>query len=207
MTQLWLGIVQHLARWPPFFISFLQSVCLGEHLYKIWEKSIWYFYHARATLKTSHVCGKFAQGHRGDHRRHSSRRFSPPTTADRGTCWGLCTITLGKELVGSNQTQLAQDLCPTSLGRGEQSVREGHDNPKILASKVPGSFCRRTWNSHWHEDDPARQARRRPKVSSAPASSLRSPWSGREGTPANGGWRHHRAGELLRLGHTTGMCT
>ena len=37
MTQLWLGIVQHLARWPPFFISFLHLVCLREHLYKIWE--------------------------------------------------------------------------------------------------------------------------------------------------------------------------
>ena len=50
MTQLSLSIVQHLARWPPFFISFLQSACLREDLYKIWEKSIWYFYHARATL-------------------------------------------------------------------------------------------------------------------------------------------------------------
>ena len=49
MTQLSLSIVQHLARWPPFFISLLHSPCLGEHLYKIWEKSIWYFYHARAT--------------------------------------------------------------------------------------------------------------------------------------------------------------
>ena len=48
MTKLWLGIVQHLVRWPPFFISLLQSACLREHLYKIWEKSIWYFYHARA---------------------------------------------------------------------------------------------------------------------------------------------------------------
>ena len=38
MTQLWLGIVQHLARWPPFFISLLQSVCLREHLYKILRK-------------------------------------------------------------------------------------------------------------------------------------------------------------------------
>ena len=51
-TKLWLGIVQHyLARWPPFFISLLQSACLREHLYQIWEKSIWYFYHARATLR------------------------------------------------------------------------------------------------------------------------------------------------------------
>ena len=50
VTQLWLGIVQHLARWPPFFIAYLQSTCLREHLFKIWEKSIWYFYHARATL-------------------------------------------------------------------------------------------------------------------------------------------------------------
>ena len=38
MTQLSLSIVQHLARWPPFFISRLQSPCLREHLYKIWEK-------------------------------------------------------------------------------------------------------------------------------------------------------------------------
>ena len=51
ITQLSLSIVQHLARWPPFFISLLQSACLREHLHKIWEKSIWYFYHARATLK------------------------------------------------------------------------------------------------------------------------------------------------------------
>ena len=51
VTQLWLGIVQHLARWPPFFIAYLQSTCLREHLFKIWEKSIWYFYHARATLR------------------------------------------------------------------------------------------------------------------------------------------------------------
>ena len=50
MIQLSLSIVQHLARWPPFFISLLQSACLREHLHKIWEKSIWYFYHARATL-------------------------------------------------------------------------------------------------------------------------------------------------------------
>ena len=50
MMKLWLGIVQHLVWWPPFFISLLQSACLREHLYKIWEKSIWYFYHARATL-------------------------------------------------------------------------------------------------------------------------------------------------------------
>ena len=50
MTQLSISIVQHLARWPPFFISLLQSPCLREHLYKIWEKSISYFYHARATL-------------------------------------------------------------------------------------------------------------------------------------------------------------
>ena len=49
MTQLSLSIAQHLARWPPFFISLLQSPSLREHLYKIWEKSIWYFYHARAT--------------------------------------------------------------------------------------------------------------------------------------------------------------
>ena len=48
-TKLWLGIVQHLVWWPPFFISLLQSACLREHLYKFWEKSIWYFYHARAT--------------------------------------------------------------------------------------------------------------------------------------------------------------
>ena len=48
MTELWLDIVQNLARWPPFFISLLQYVCLWERLYKIWEKSIWYFYHARA---------------------------------------------------------------------------------------------------------------------------------------------------------------
>ena len=51
MTQLSLSIVQHLARWPPFFISLLQSTCLREHLYQIWEKSIWYFYHTRATLR------------------------------------------------------------------------------------------------------------------------------------------------------------
>ena len=51
LTQLWLGIVQHLARWPPFFIAYLQSTCLRDYLFKIWEKSIWYFYHARATLK------------------------------------------------------------------------------------------------------------------------------------------------------------
>ena len=50
-TKLWLGIVTHLVRWPPFFISLLQSACLREHLYKIWEKSIWNFYHACATLK------------------------------------------------------------------------------------------------------------------------------------------------------------
>ena len=37
MTQLWLGVVQHLARWNPFLISPLQLVCLREHLYKIWE--------------------------------------------------------------------------------------------------------------------------------------------------------------------------
>ena len=37
MTKLWLGIVQHLVRWPPFFILFLQSACLREHLYKIRE--------------------------------------------------------------------------------------------------------------------------------------------------------------------------
>ena len=36
---------------PPFFISLLQSPCLREHLYKIWEKSIWYFYHARVQKK------------------------------------------------------------------------------------------------------------------------------------------------------------
>ena len=54
MTKLWLGIVQHLVRWPPFFISLLQSACLREHLYQIWEKSIWYFYHARATLNRQH---------------------------------------------------------------------------------------------------------------------------------------------------------
>ena len=53
MIQLSLSIVQHLARWPQFFISLLQSACLREHLYKIWEKSIWYFYHARATLSRS----------------------------------------------------------------------------------------------------------------------------------------------------------
>ena len=53
MTQLWLGIVQHLVRWPPVFISLLQSVCLREHFYKISEKSIWYFFHARATLSES----------------------------------------------------------------------------------------------------------------------------------------------------------
>ena len=35
--------------------------------------------------------------------------------------------------------------------------------------------CRRTWHSHRHEGDPAHQARRRPKVSSALASTLRSP--------------------------------
>ena len=52
MTKLWLGIAQHLVRWPPLFISLLQSACLREHLYKIWEKSIWYFYHASATLTT-----------------------------------------------------------------------------------------------------------------------------------------------------------
>ena len=75
--------------------------------------------------------------------------------------------------VGQNQTQLEQNLRPTPLG--EQSVREGLDNPRILASKVPGSFCRRTWNSHRHEGDPACQARCRPKVSSAPASTLRTP--------------------------------
>ena len=50
MTKLWLSIAQHLVRWPPLFISLLQSACLREHLYKIWENSIWYFYHARATL-------------------------------------------------------------------------------------------------------------------------------------------------------------
>ena len=50
MAQLWLSIVQHLVLWPTFFISLLQSACLREHWYKIWEKSIWFFYHARATL-------------------------------------------------------------------------------------------------------------------------------------------------------------
>ena len=54
MTKLWLGIVQQLVRWPPLFISLLQSACLREHLYKIWEKSIWYFYHTRATLRFFH---------------------------------------------------------------------------------------------------------------------------------------------------------
>ena len=51
MMKLWLGIVQHLVRWPPFFIWLLRSACLRKHWYKIWEKSIWYFYHARATLR------------------------------------------------------------------------------------------------------------------------------------------------------------
>ena len=55
VTKLWLSIVQHLTRWPPFFIAYLQSTCLREHLFKIWEKSIWYFYHARATLLISFV--------------------------------------------------------------------------------------------------------------------------------------------------------
>ena len=43
-----------------------------------------------------------------------------------------------KELVAQKQTQVEQNLRPISLG--EQSVREGHANPRILASKVPASF-------------------------------------------------------------------
>ena len=47
--------VQHLARWPPFFLFHLCNICLKEHLYKIWEKSIWYFYHVRATFSPARV--------------------------------------------------------------------------------------------------------------------------------------------------------
>ena len=50
-TQPWLSIAQLLAggRLFSLFLFFLKSVCLSEHFYKGWEKSIWYFYHPRAT--------------------------------------------------------------------------------------------------------------------------------------------------------------
>ena len=52
VTQLWLGILQHLARCggDPHFLLHICSLHVSENiLFKIWKKStsIWYFYHAR----------------------------------------------------------------------------------------------------------------------------------------------------------------
>ena len=48
-----------------------------------------------------------------------------------------------KELVAQKQTQVEQNLRPTSLG--EQIFREGHVKPRILASKVPANFLPTDW--------------------------------------------------------------